>query len=98
MNPLVILVAIGAYFAGLFAISVYTSRNADNAAFFTGNRASPWMAVAFGMIADSLSGVTFISVPGAVGVTKFSYLQVVLGYLAGYFVIAYVLMPIFYRM
>ena len=98
MNPLVILVAIGAYFAGLFAISVYTSRDADNAAFFTGNRASPWMAVAFGMIADSLSGVTFISVPGAVAVTRFSYLQVVLGYLAGYFVIAYVLMPVYYRM
>ncbi len=98
MSPFFILSAIGVYFLFLVAISIYTGRNANNNSYFTGNNASPWLAVAFGMIGDSLSGVTFISVPGTVGLAKFAYLQLVLGYLAGYFVIAYVLLPIYYKM
>jgi Na+/proline symporter len=88
MSPIIILISIAVYFFALVGISIYTSRHADNTSYFTGNKASPWLAVAFGMIGDSLSGVTFISVPGWVGLAKFSYLQLVLGYLAGYFVIA----------
>ncbi|MBX7181957.1 MAG: sodium:solute symporter [Bacteroidia bacterium] len=98
MSPIIILVSIAVYFFALVGISIYTSRHADNTSYFTGNKASPWLAVAFGMIGDSLSGVTFISVPGLVVLAKFSYLQLVLGYLAGYFVIAYVLMPVYYKM
>jgi Na+/proline symporter len=98
MSPLLILSAIGIYFLILVGISIFTSRNSTNTSYFTGNNASPWLAVAFGMIGDSLSGVTFISVPGTVGVAKFAYLQLVLGYLAGYFVIAFVLLPLYYRL
>lgn len=79
-------------------IAWYTSRNANNAAYFLGNKASPWYAVAFGMIGDSLSGVTFISLPGTVGTSQFSYLQLVLGYLLGYYIIAKVLLPVYYRL
>ena len=75
-----------------------TSRNADNESFFIGNRKSNWMLVAFGMVGTSLSGVTFISVPGAVGATAFTYFQIVIGQLLGYFVIAFVLLPVYYRM
>ena len=89
---------IAAYFALLYAISVITSRGAGNSAFFLGERKSPWYIVAFGMIGASLSGVTFISVPGMVGNDQFSYLQMVLGYLPGYAVIAFVLMPLYYRL
>ena len=86
------------YFIALVFISYITSRGAGNKAYFLGNNQSPWYAVAFGMIGDSLSGVTYISVPGAVGVAKFSYLQLVLGYVVGYWIIGYVLLPIYYRM
>jgi Na+/proline symporter len=86
------------YFAVLVAVSFLTSRNADTHTFFTANKQSPWYLVAFGMIGTSLSGVTFISVPGNVGTGQFSYFQVVLGYLVGYFVIATVLMPMYYRL
>jgi len=86
------------YFAVLIAISFYTSRNADSDAFFTGNRQSSWYLVAFGMIGTSLSGVTFISVPGQVGAQAMGYFQVVLGYILGYVVIAQVLMPLYYRL
>ena len=98
MNPTLILITITAYFAMLYGISVVTSRGAGNEAFFVGERKSPWYIVAFGMIGASLSGVTFISVPGMVGADKFSYLQMVLGYLPGYAVIAFVLLPLYYRL
>jgi Na+/proline symporter len=82
----------------LFAITFITARRADNRAFFIGNKASPWFVVAYGMIGASLSGVTFISIPGWVGTTQFTYMMVVLGYLIGYTVIATVLMPLYYRL
>jgi Na+/proline symporter len=87
-----------AYFAVLLLIGFFTSRKSGAAGYFTGNHQSPWYAVAFGLIGDSLSGVTYISVPGAVGTAKFSYLQVVIGYVAGYWAIALVLLPLYYRM
>ncbi len=97
MNSLIIIGAILVYFAILYAISWYTGRNANEADYFRGNRSSPWYVVAFGMIGASLSGVTFISVPGWVGTSHFSYLQMVVGYLIGYVVIAQVLIPLYYR-
>ncbi|MFC3879148.1 sodium:solute symporter [Algoriphagus namhaensis] len=98
MNPQVVLAVIGAYFFLLFLISWFTSRNVSSDTFFTGDRQSPWFLVAFGMIGASLSGVTFISVPGEVGNTNFYYFQVVLGYTLGYFTIAKVLLPLYYRL
>ncbi len=86
------------YFLILIAISFYTARGADTNTFFTANRQSPWYLVAFGMIGTSISGVTFVSVPGAVGKIQFSYFQVVLGYAVGYWVIATILMPMYYRL
>ncbi|MCD4833069.1 MAG: sodium:solute symporter [Bacteroidales bacterium] len=98
MSPYLVIFIIAAYFLVLITISYFTSRNADNEAFFLGNRKSPWYIVAFGMISASLSGVTFISVPGWVVDSNFSYMQMVLGYLVGYAVIANVLMPMYYRL
>ncbi|MBN4061612.1 MAG: sodium:solute symporter [Flavobacteriales bacterium] len=98
MSPLLILGFILCYFLLLIGISYLTGRDDNNAAFFLGNKKSPWYVVAFGMIGASLSGVTFISVPGWVEASQFSYMQTVLGYLIGYFVIAFVLMPIYYRL
>ena len=98
MNPTLALGLILGYFALLVLISWLTSRRADAQTFFTANRNSPWYVVAFGMIGASLSGVTFISVPGAVGTGAWSYFQVVLGYLVGYAVIAFILMPLYYRL
>jgi Na+/proline symporter len=98
MSPVFIIVIIAFYFLALLIISRITSKNANNATFFIGNRKSPWYLVAFGMIGASLSGVSFISVPGWVGTSQFSYLQMVLGYLAGYLVIGTILMPVFYKM
>lgn len=86
------------YSALLFFITWLTSRNATNETYFIGNRSSKWYIVAYGMIGASLSGVTFISVPGAVGVAQFAYFQVVLGYILGYLVIAGVLLPLYYRL
>jgi Na+/proline symporter len=86
------------YFALLLVISFYTSKGADTNAFFTANRQSPWWLVAFGMIGTSISGLTFISVPGAVGKTSFTYFQLILGHSLGYLTIALVLMPLYYRM
>ena len=86
------------YFLLLLAVAWFTSRNSNNESFFIGNRSSNWMLVAFGMIGTSLSGVTFVSVPGGVGSQNFYYFQVVLGYLLGYAVIAFVLIPLYYRM
>jgi SSS family transporter len=98
MSPLLVLTVIGFYFAVLFLISRLTSRRVDVETYFTGNRRSPWFVVAFGMIGASLSGITFISVPGEVGNTQLYYFQLVLGYLVGYFVIATVLLPLYYRL
>jgi SSS family transporter len=86
------------YFILLLIVAWYTSRNANNDSFFIGNRSSNWMLVAFGMIGTSLSGVTFVSVPGTVGTGGFQYFQVVLGYFIGYMVIAFVLLPLYYKM
>src|SRR5690606_33267079 len=86
------------YFLVLIIISFATSRGATSQTFFTGNRQSPWYLVAFGMIGASLSGVTFISIPGEVGTSQFAYFQVVLGYVIGYAVSANVLLPLYCRM
>ncbi len=98
MSPVQILFLIGGYFIILLIISHFTGRNDSNADFFKAGRKSPWYIVAFGMVGASLSGVTFISVPGWVEASQFSYLQVVLGYLVGYLVVAFVLLPIYYRL
>ena len=97
MSSVLILTIIILYFLGLFTISYLTKGNDDNSTFFSANKQSPWYLVAFGMIGASLSGITFISVPGDVGKFEFSYFQVVLGYLVGYFVVAYMLLPIYYK-
>ena len=98
MNPTLVISIIGGYFLLLILISLLTSRKSDSKTFFTANRQSPWYLVAFGMIGASLSGVTFISVPGWVADTQFAYMQMVLGYLVGYFVIATILLPLYYRL
>jgi len=98
MNPYLTLGLILAYFGILIAISFFTGRNTDNRTFFTGARNTPWYIIAFGMIGTSISGVTFISVPGAVGPGGFGYFQVVMGYLLGYAVIGTVLLPLYYRL
>ena len=98
MSPYVLLSFVIGYFLLLLAVAWYTSRNSNNESFFIGNRNSNWMLVAFGMIGTSLSGVTFVSVPGGVGSGNFYYFQIVLGYLLGYLVIAFVLLPLYYRM
>ena len=97
MNSLLILGVIGIYFLSLFVISQVTKGKSDSHTFFSGNRNSKWYVVAFGMVGASLSGITFISVPGDVGVLNFTYFQVVLGYLIGYFIVAYLLLPIYYK-
>jgi len=98
MTPTLIIAVLSAYFAFLVLISKLTSKDQGNETFFMGKRQSPWYIVAFGMIGASLSGVTFISVPGWVASSQFSYVQMVLGYLVGYAVIATVLMPIYYKL
>src|SRR6187399_1965056 len=92
------------YFVLLLAVAWFTSRNSNNESFFIGNKSSNWMLVAFGMIGTSLSGVTFVSVPGGVGVPPgidkgaFSYFQITIGYLIGYITVAFVLLPLYYRL
>ncbi|WP_162339988.1 sodium:solute symporter [Cyclobacterium salsum] len=98
MDSNLVLIVITSYFLLLFLISWLTSRRLTADTFYTGDRQSPWFLVAFGMIGASLSGVTFISVPGEVGSTHFYYFQLVLGYTAGYAVIAKVLLPLYYRL
>ncbi len=98
MSPTSILLLIGIYFTVLILISYFTGKEDTNAAFFKANKSAPWYLVAFGMIGASLSGVTFISVPGAVADKQFGYMQVVFGYLIGYLVIAFVLLPLYYRL
>ncbi|MDC6480667.1 sodium:solute symporter [Flavobacteriaceae bacterium] len=98
MQSSIIILVIILYFFGLFIVSNLTTGNNDNSTFFSANKESPWYLVAFGMVGASLSGITFISVPGDVGTTQFTYFQVVLGYLFGYFVVALLLLPIYYRL
>jgi Na+/proline symporter len=98
VNPVTILILFLAYTALLFVVTWITARKATNRAFFIGNKASPWFVVAYGMIGASMSGVTFMSVPGWVGSTQFSYMMLVVGYVFGYTVIATVLMPLYYRL
>lgn len=106
MAPFVLLIFVLGYFLLLFAVAWYTSRNSNNDSFFIGNKSSNWKLVAFGMIGTSLSGVTFVSVPGSVGniaregavPNALGYFQVVIGYLLGYIVVAYVLLPLYYKL
>lgn len=98
MSPSQIILLITAYFGLLILISYFTGKEDSNAAFFKANKSAPWYLVAFGMIGASLSGVTFISVPGAVESKQFGYLQVVFGYFFGYLIIAYVLLPLYYKL
>ena len=98
MSATLILVCIGVYFGALLFIAWLTGRKSNAASYFIGNKTSPWYAVAFGMLGDSLSGVTYISVPGEVVNSKFSYFQLVLGYFVGYFIISHILLPLYYKM
>ncbi len=96
-QPIIIIITIAAYFALLLAVSYFASRGSDNSTFFNGNRKAPWPIVAFAMIGATISGVTFISVPGMVVTKGYAYLQMVLGFIVGYFAIAFVLVPMFYK-
>jgi len=98
MAPLVLLCCVLGYFLMLLGVAWRTSRRADEASFFIGNRRSPWLLVAFGMVGTSLSGVTFVSVPGTVASHGFTYLQIVLGHVLGYAIVAFVLLPLYYRL
>ena len=104
MSSLLLFSFVLGYFTLLLGVAMYTARNATNESFFIGNRNSNWMLVAFGMIGTSLSGVTFVSVPGTVGnisptgFNGFAYFQVIIGYIFGYFAIAYVLIPLYYKL
>lgn len=98
MNPLTILLIFSVYTSLLFVIAWFTSRSSNNETYFVGNRQSPWFVVAYGMIGASLSGVTFISIPGDVATSHFSYMMIVIGYLLGYAVIAKVLLPLYYNL
>ena len=95
---MIILITIFIYFAILFGISHLTSKKADNSTFYRANRRAPWYMVAFGMIGASISGVTFVSVPGMVLTSQMTYLQMCLGFIGGYLVIAFVLLPLYYRL
>jgi len=98
MNATQIILLILSYFGLLILISYFTGKKSGNDAFFKGNKQSPWYLVAFGMIGASLSGVTFISVPGWIETSQFSYMQVVLGYVVGYLVIGTILLPLYYKL
>jgi SSS family transporter len=98
MNAAILFSIVLIYFSVLLGIAFYTSRHSNNESFFIGNRSSKWWLVAFGMIGTSLSGMTFISVPGTVGKLGFDYFQVVIGYWLGYFVVAFILLPLYYRL
>ncbi len=98
MSPLLLFSFVIGYFLILLAVAWYTGKNSDNHSFFIGNKNSNWMLVAFGMVGTSLSGVTFVSVPGAVAKESFAYIQITIGYLFGYLMIAYILLPLYYRL
>lgn len=97
MSPIAVIITIIAYFALLIGISWFASRKSDNSTFFTGGKKAPWLLVAIAMMGAPISGVTFISVPGMVTAKGYSYMQMALGFIVGYFVIAYILIPMFYR-
>ncbi|MDE6574435.1 MAG: sodium:solute symporter, partial [Muribaculaceae bacterium] len=96
-QAIIVIITIAAYFMLLMGVSYFASRGSDNSTFFTGNRKAPWPVVAFAMIGAAISGVTFISVPGMVVANGYAYLQMVLGFIVGYFVIAFLLIPLFYK-
>lgn len=98
MSSSILLFFVLAYFALLLVVAYFTSKKSNNESFFIGNRNSNWMLVAFGMIGTSLSGVTFVSIPGTVGSTGFQYFQVVIGYFLGYIAVAYILLPLYYKL
>ena len=98
MCDMMILAIVLGYFCLLFAISRWTGRHADNDTFYRGNRQSPWYMVAFGMIGASISGVTFVSVPGMVTRIDMTYLQTCMGFILGYVIVAFVLLPLYYRL
>lgn len=98
MGPFLVVGIILSYFLLLIVVSVFTARKADTQTFFTGNRKSPWYVVAFGMVGTTISGVTFISVPGEVGNSAFSYLQFIMGNIVGFWIVAGVLLPLYYRL
>lgn len=98
MSPITVIITIIAYFIVLFTVSYIAGRKADNEGFFVGNRKSKWYIVAFAMIGSAISGVTFVSVPGMVATNGFAYMQMVLGFIVGQFIIAFVLIPLFYKM
>ncbi|SFM77798.1 sodium:solute symporter [Rugamonas rubra] len=98
MSPVSLFLVVLAYFGLLLVVARRTSRNATNESFFNGNKSSNWLLVAFGMVGTTLSGVTFVSVPGAVGRDGFGYLQITLGYVLGYLCVTFVLLPLYYRL
>ncbi|MCL2042266.1 MAG: sodium:solute symporter [Bacteroidales bacterium] len=98
MSPVLVLTVIGVYFASLFAISYLTTRNIDSQSFYLGNRRSPWYIIAIAMVGTSISGVTFVSVPGMVMSSGFAYMQMVFGFLLGYVAVALILLPVFYKL
>ncbi len=98
MSPTLLFTVVLIYFTGLLIVAWYTSRNSNNDSFFIGNRSSNWLLVALGMVGTSMTGVTFLSVPGTVGSNNFGYFQIVIGYWLGYFVVAFVLLPLYYRL
>ncbi|HEX9172439.1 MAG TPA: sodium:solute symporter, partial [Telluria sp.] len=98
MSPVLLFCILIGYFALLLAVAWVTSRNANNDSFFIGNKSSNWMLVAFGMVGTTLSGATFISVPGAVGADAFGYGQILIGYVFGYIAVAFILLPLYYRL
>jgi len=98
MSPALLFSFVVGYFLILLVVAWYTGKNSDNNSFFIGNKNSNWMLVAFGMVGTSLSGVTFVSVPGAVAKESFAYFQITIGYLFGYIMIAYILLPLYYRL
>ena len=98
MTPFAVITTVLGYIAVLFVVAWLSGRRADNAGFFTGNRSTPWYMAAFAMIGAAISGVTFISVPGSVAVDSFSYMQMVAGFTVGQLVVAFLLIPTFYRL
>lgn len=95
---MLIILTVLVYFAALLLFSRFTTHRSDNDTFFRGNRKSPWYMVAFGMVGASISGITFVSVPGMVMKTDMTYLQMCLGFILGYFVVAFVLLPVYYKL
>src|SRR4051812_50062521 len=98
MSPTLLFAFVFGYFLLLLGVAWYTSRNSNNDTFFIGYRNSTWMLVAFGLIGTSLSGVTFVCVPGTVGLGGFGYFRVVIGYFLGCFVVPFILLPMYYKL